>query len=251
MPQQHCCYVICIQFIVHLHNTYTKTNIYDPLHHTKCRYTKLHITTAHTHTRAATRLNVMTYFTQRYTLSMLIQESLEIKNTKHLIKCRSDTFFRKRKYEYINTCWRIQGTKPAKTMNTTNLNRPIAKVMRSKALTALTTPNARVVGLKPGTCVRNFFVFLSRHRHYNEPITRSRCSSNGLIDSSKQLWTREARQSNPRILKRDFKRSQSSPLKSQLNLLLVSWNCHFMRVQRCTDDLWDNTLRYQSTLREQ
>ena len=32
-----------------------------------------------------------------------------------------------------------------------------------------------------------FFVFLSRHRHYNEPITRPRCSSNGLIDSSKQL----------------------------------------------------------------
>jgi len=32
-----------------------------------------------------------------------------------------------------------------------------------------------------------FFVFLSRHRHYNEPITRPRCSSNGLIDSSNQL----------------------------------------------------------------
>lgn len=32
-----------------------------------------------------------------------------------------------------------------------------------------------------------FFVFLSRQRHYNEPITRPQCSSNGLIDSSKQL----------------------------------------------------------------
>jgi hypothetical protein len=30
-------------------------------------------------------------------------------------------------------------------------------------------------------------VFLSRQRHYNEPITRPQCSSNGLIDSSKQL----------------------------------------------------------------
>jgi hypothetical protein len=122
-------------------------------------------------------------------------------------------------------------------MNTINLNRPITKVVRSKSLTALTTPNTGVVGLKPGRYVRNFFMFLSRHRHYNEPIARPRCSSNGLIDSSKQLWIREARQSNPRILKRNFKHLQSSSSKSQLNLLLVSWNCHFMWVQRCTDDL--------------
>jgi hypothetical protein len=44
-------------------------------------------------------------------------------------------------------------------MNTINLNRPITKVMRSNTLTALTTQNIRVVGLKPGTYVRNFLCF--------------------------------------------------------------------------------------------
>ena len=60
MPQQHCCCFKSIQFIGHLHDTYTNTNICDPLHHTKCCYTKLHITI--THTRLTTRLKVMTYF---------------------------------------------------------------------------------------------------------------------------------------------------------------------------------------------
>ena len=122
----------------------------------------LHKITYHynTHTHTHTLPHDWTLWptsTQRSILSTQIQEALTINNTKHLNKCRSGTFFRKRKY--INICWRIQGTKPAITMNTINLNRPITKVVRSKALTALTTPNTGVVGLTPGTYVRNFLCF--------------------------------------------------------------------------------------------
>ena len=162
MPQHYCCCVKWIRFISHLHNTYTNTNIYGPLYHTKCRYTKLLITITHTHTHTHTHIHALSNdwtlwptATKRSILSMQIQEALAINNTTHFIKYRGDNIFRKR--TYINICWCIHGTKPAITMNIINLNRPITKVVRSKALTALTTVNTGIVGFNPREVCPQFF----------------------------------------------------------------------------------------------